>query len=530
MGGTDASATGPADIERRILSVMRRGMRLSCVAWIAPTPRGFRSNDTPPPPLTLRCLDGNLPEDSIAEGLPVVELGAASPVLTTGKPLLLNPDREMPVRVPYASTPVRIRGGMAAPVGGGLVWADRDRGPILDDEFAVFRDLCAVLEEERGLHETVSKRDERAEYLSRVLEGLQTILTSTSEQECMAALVESAAHLTRTTAGAVALFGAPAGGTGASGAGGWVHPIEATVVAAVGDGTRDWPGRVFDPTQGLAGLAMRHGVAVPSSRRFAPNMAQVLGPDIRPPLREGDPIVVHPLGSEADPVGVLVLTGGDYDAAVAMYGIRSLCDSATLLAQRFRLQQRISRDAMMDGLTALLNRKAFLQNLGGTFSFCRRHGQDLSLLMLDADHFKQVNDRYGHLAGDRALRFIADVIRRGLRESDIAGRYGGEEFAIALPHTDREGALRVAERIRGLCSASPVLIGNHKVRLTVSIGVSSMDRSTEGLEGLIAAADEALYAAKRAGRNRVVVAPGPRSATPWPHAPASDPPSGDRNP
>ncbi len=512
-GGADASTTGSPDIERRILSAMRRGMRLSCVAWIAPPPHGSRSNDTTRPPLVLRFLDGSLPEDSTAEGLPVLELGAAAPVLTTGKPLLLNPDREMPVRVPYASSPVRIRGGMAAPVGGGLVWADRDRGSILDDEFAVFRDLCSVLEEQKGLQETVSMRDERAEYLSRILEGLQTILTSTSEQECMAALVESAAHLTRTTAGAVALVGAPAGGTGAWGAGGFVNPVEATVVAAVGDGTRDWPGRVFDASQGLVGLAMRHGAAVPSSRRFASNMGRVLGPDIRLPLREGDPIVVQPLGNEADAVGTVVLTGGDYDPAVAMYGIRSLCDAATLLVQRFRLQQRLSRDAMMDGLTGLFNRKAFLQNVGGTFSFCRRHGQDLSLLMLDADHFKQVNDRYGHLAGDRALRFIADVIRRGLRESDIAGRYGGEEFAVALPHTAGEGAYRVAERIRALCSASPILIGNHKVRLTVSIGVSSMDRFTEGLEGLIATADEALYAAKRAGRNRVMVAGGPRSAS-----------------
>ncbi len=511
-GASDVSTTGPETIERRILSAMRRGMRLSCMAWIAPASKASGPGGNTQPALVVRFLDGSLPEDSVAEGVAVVELGVASPVLTSGHPLLLNPDREMPVRVPYASTPVRIRGGMAARVGGGVVWADRDREPILEDEFAVFRDLCSVLEEERGLHETVSARDERADYLSRVLEGLQTILTSTSEQECMAALVESTAHLTGSGAGAVALFGEPAGGTGTPNH--WGHPIEATVVTAVGEGTRDWLGKVFDPTQGLVGLAVRHGTAVPSSRRFAPNMAWVLGPDIRLPLREGDPLVVHPLGNEGDSLGGLVLMRGQYDAPIALYGIRSLCDAAALLVQRFRLQQRIARDAMMDGLTGLLNRRAFLQSVGGTFSFCRRHGQDLSLLMLDADHFKQVNDRYGHLAGDRALRFIAEVIRRGLRESDVAGRYGGEEFSIALPHTSREGAVRVAERIRGLCSASPILIENDKVRLTVSIGVSSLDRSHDNLEALIAAADEALYAAKRAGRNRVMVAGAPGTGRP----------------
>ncbi len=485
----------PSDVERRILSAMRRGMRLTCVAWLPPA--------TPSGPFTVGFLDGQIPEDSTAEGRVVGDIGAAAPVLSQRRPLLLTFDRETPVRVPYAASPVPLRGAMVAPVGEGLVWADRDHAPISEEEFAVFCDLCAVLEEERGLRETVLTRDERADYLSRVLEGLQTILSSTSERDCVAALAEAAFAMTRSRAAAVALIGAAHANLGAMV---WERAMVAKVVSAIGEGTQSWLGRSFDPTQGLVGVALRSGTSVPSSRRFARSMEGAFGPDIRLPLREGDPILVQPMGTETEPVGALVLAGGQYEAAIATYGVRSLCDAATLLVQRFRLQERISQDAMMDGLTGLLNRKAFVRQVGAAFAFCRRHGHDLSLLMLDADHFKQVNDRYGHLAGDRALQFIAEVIQRGLRESDIAGRYGGEEFAIALPQTGEDGALRVAERIRSQCSASPILLGHHKVSLTVSIGVATMRSAPEGLEGLIAAADEALYAAKRSGRNRVVAA------------------------
>lgn len=498
----DVSITEPEEIVSRILRTMRRGMRLTRVVWIAP----MRRNSQGPTTLVMRFFDGEGERDQFPLGRPVTDLGAASPVLSTGRAALLNPDREMPFRVPYASTPVPLRGAMASPVAQGLVWADRVQGPILEEEYAVFRDLCSILETELVVHESVSKRDERAEYLSRVLEGLQTILTSASESECVAALVESSSLVTKSALGALALITAPHDCES-----GEPEPLEslwnATVVAAFGDGTRDWVGKTLDASQGLVGVAIRHGSAVPSSRRFARNMTNLLGPDIRLPVREGDSILVYPFGTDNDPLGALILAKGDYDPAIAMYGVRSLCHATALLVQRLRLQQRIARDAMMDALTGLLNRRAFLQHLAASFSLCRRHHQVMSLLMLDADHFKQVNDRYGHLVGDRALRFIAEVIRRGLRGSDLAGRYGGEEFAVVLPHTDLEGALRVAERIRALCSASPVPIGPHRIRLTVSIGVSSLKDTTSSIEDLIAAADMALYTAKRAGRNRVEFIP-----------------------
>lgn len=482
------------EIERRILSVMRRGMRLSCVAWLAPSPSGS---------LVVRFMEGHPPKDSIREGCLAGDLGAAAPVLSTGTPLLLNPDRVMPVRVPYAATPVLLCGAMASPVGGGLVWADRHDAPILEDEFAVFRDLCSVLEEETGFHQTVSMLDERADYLSRVLEGFQTILNTTSERTCMGSLVECASRMTHSKAGAIALLGCS---TRERAVGEWNNPVEATIVAAYGDGTQTWLGRVFDSNQGLAGVALRSGASVPSSRRFSSSMGHVLGPDVRVKISEGESLIVHSLGRQDDPLGILVLIGGEYDSALATYGIRSLCDAGTLLVQRFRLQERISQDAMIDGLTGLYNRRAFLRHLAGTLSLCRRHGHALSLLMIDADHFKQVNDSHGHLAGDAALRFIAEVIRRSLRESDFAGRYGGEEFVIALPQTSEAGAIQVAERIRVSCSASPFPLGNHKIIITVSVGVASTEQAPVGAEGLIAAADMAMYAAKRAGRNRVVVA------------------------
>jgi len=476
---------GPAEIEQRILAVMRRGMRLGCVAWVRPGPNGES---------LLAAFDGKPATETFAIGETIQDLGAASPVLSTGRPLLLNPDRERPIRVPYCRKPVVIRGAMAVPLAGGVAWADRADDLIQTDEFQVFQELCAVLEEDTGFHRTASAHTERADFLSWVLEGLHSILTCGTDEECVAALVESTAQMTRSRIGVVVLVAD--------------SRAEATVVAAYGEDARHLVGRNLSPTEGLVGLAMRSGTAVPSTHRFASTMGGVLGPDLPPIARDGDSVVVQPIGQRDSLVGALGLVGGDYDRPAALYGLRSLSDASALLVQRMRLQVRIAQDAMMDGLTGLYNRKAFLRHLNEVFAFCRRHGHDLSLLMVDADHFKQVNDRHGHLAGDRALCFISDIIRRSLRESDVPGRYGGEEFVIALPQTTLSGALRVAERIREQCAASPILLGTERVRLTVSIGAAWIGQALDGPEALIAAADQAMYAAKHAGRNRVMAAAG----------------------
>jgi diguanylate cyclase (GGDEF)-like protein len=136
----------------------------------------------------------------------------------------------------------------------------------------------------------------------------------------------------------------------------------------------------------------------------------------------------------------------------------------------------------------------------------QRYQRPLSMLMLDIDHFKSVNDRYGHAVGDEAITSVATACQNGKRNSDIAGRLGGEEFAILLPETDAAQAMVVAERIRESIAAQFLTV--HKVRfnVTVSVGIAPASLGMSGIDALLREADAALYRAKEAGRNRVIVA------------------------
>jgi diguanylate cyclase len=161
------------------------------------------------------------------------------------------------------------------------------------------------------------------------------------------------------------------------------------------------------------------------------------------------------------------------------------------------------RQAATDGLTGLANNRSFRDVLKRSTALADRAGVPLSALMLDIDHFKKVNDNFGHDRGDQALAAIAAAIAGGIRASDFAARYGGEEFVVLLPDTNLDGALAVAETLRTAIASMPLAaIG----LLTVSVGVATMpDHAADG-DTLIRAADGALYLAKERGRNRVEVA------------------------
>lgn len=166
-----------------------------------------------------------------------------------------------------------------------------------------------------------------------------------------------------------------------------------------------------------------------------------------------------------------------------------------------RQTDRLQELARTDPLTGLLNRRAFEARLSEEFARAVRYKQPLSVLVLDLDGLKGLNDREGHRRGDAALVGAALALRRGSRATDIGARWGGDEFVVLAPSTAGEEALRLAERIRGAASASPQLAG-----LTLSAGVTTLEptRPNVGPEALVADADAALYRAKQLGRNRVV--------------------------
>ena len=166
------------------------------------------------------------------------------------------------------------------------------------------------------------------------------------------------------------------------------------------------------------------------------------------------------------------------------------------------LKEDLKKAAIIDPLTGCYNKKEteilaekFLKNY-------LRYNTPFSILMLDIDHFKRVNDTYGHLAGDFVLKEVASTIKNLARESDVCGRFGGEEFIILLPNTKLTGALKLAERIRNAIENKEFVFNNKKIPLTISIGITSASKQ-DSIFSLVERADNALYAAKEGGRNRV---------------------------
>jgi len=175
-------------------------------------------------------------------------------------------------------------------------------------------------------------------------------------------------------------------------------------------------------------------------------------------------------------------------------------------ADRLRDNVQLSLElAITDKLTGLHNRHYLEQHLGTLVDQATKRGRPLSLLMIDIDHFKAINDTHGHLAGDQVLVGFAERIRSAVRGIDLASRYGGEEFVVAMPDANADVAYRVGERLRGLISAKPFAIGEGQepISVTASIGVGSIEGPEDGPTDLLARADAALYEAKRTGRNRV---------------------------
>jgi two-component system cell cycle response regulator len=173
------------------------------------------------------------------------------------------------------------------------------------------------------------------------------------------------------------------------------------------------------------------------------------------------------------------------------------------------LDQLLLSMALNDSLTGLYKREFFFGELQREFDRSRRHGRTLSLAVVDLDYFKAVNDRYGHLKGDEALRQVADAIRATLREGDLCARFGGEEFAIIFPETDGEGAYGAGERFRRAVESKVFRLGpDLELRITVSVGIATLGEHHRDKMQLLEEADHALYLAKAAGRNRTILAPG----------------------
>lgn len=184
--------------------------------------------------------------------------------------------------------------------------------------------------------------------------------------------------------------------------------------------------------------------------------------------------------------------------------VYDVTDQALSKLQIEGLNAELRTMSRVDGLTGLYNRRYWQERFDSNFKLAKRRESPVTAMMLDIDHFKAVNDTFGHQAGDKVIQKLAEVIRENLRETDIAGRYGGEEFAIVLVDTDQSSAKSVAERIRVMASECAVEHEGHTITFTVSVGLAVFSNQHRSAMQWLEMADQALYEAKQSGRNRVI--------------------------
>ena len=271
-------------------------------------------------------------------------------------------------------------------------------------------------------------------------------------------------------------------------------------------------GRSFPDNNGLVANVVRYGAPLPG--RALPNMEQKIVFDDATDVRGLGALRILPLVAADRILGTLV-AGTKARGALGEEVLRMLEVLAIQAAQavlRAQLFEQTERLATTDGLTSLANRRTFQSRAAQALAQARRYGRACAVLITDIDHFKAVNDTYGHPAGDVVLRGVAQMLREQARDTDVVARYGGEEFAVVMPETDLRGALVIAERLREAVAARSFQTELGPVRVTLSVGLAASPQDGTEMDALVQLADACLYRAKREGRNRVVTSEALRPA------------------
>ncbi len=269
------------------------------------------------------------------------------------------------------------------------------------------------------------------------------------------------------------------------------------------------PGHTFAEGESRLGLAAKHGVALvyDDLKRERERLPLCVAGE-----RWGEAprsAAVVPLTADGRTIGVVAA----WDPRPGLIGetelefLRLLAVLAPLPLRSARQYEALDRRASEDALTGLPNRRTFEARLAATASLYERYQRPFSLVVLDVDHFKKFNDTWGHEAGDRVLQHVSELIRTTVREVDLPARLGGEEFVVLLPETPLMSAVEVAERVRKVIAAKPVVWNGRPLSVTVSLGVATCPDSIPAPDELLGAADAALYRSKDAGRNRTTAAP-----------------------
>ncbi len=322
----------------------------------------------------------------------------------------------------------------------------------------------------------------------------QRLATLAREPEVRELLLRSARHLAKLEGGAVVM----------------TDDLETRYVVEAGFG---WPADFLKREVGLdertwAAWVLRSAEEAYLLESMTSEQSRMPVLVLDEPSGQAESLLAVPLRARGRTLGALVLTGGrgTFDASSRRV-LEILANQAAATIQLIKDKEQQRQLAVRDGLTGLYNRRAFGELLVAAIANEDRRAEgSLGLVILDLDHFKKLNDTYGHPAGDAALRSLARLLDQHLRKGDQAARYGGEEFVVILPGSDAERSFGAAERLRAALEKHRFVFEGARIPLTASLGVAIWPADGRDPEPLLAAADRALYAAKQAGRNRVVAA------------------------
>lgn len=416
--------------------------------------------------------------------------GAVGAVLAAQRPVRLE---AAPQSLSYYQGPAPVGAFCGAPLEEGVLVADRDR-PFTSDEEQVLVALAAQVTRAIGAERLLTAVRREKEEKARFFEALEELNRTTAVSQAAQVAVEQA----RRMCPALDLCALTV-----------AEDRRHKVLAVHGEASEALRDLSFADNAGLVSNVVKLGAPLPGRDLGA--MDRVVIFDGGTVVRGLKALKLFPLRAGERTMGALVCGSGRADALpeAAQKELGMLALQAAAAIQRTRLHEETERLATTDGLTGLLNRRTFNTVLDRRFREADRYRRPLSLLLLDIDHFKKVNDTHGHPAGDAVLRGVARIAQRCARETDAVARYGGEELALILPETDADGARAVAERIRKAVEAAQHPTEQGAVRVTVSIGVATQGPSPEEM---VEGADKALYRAKQGGRNRVEEARGRAAA------------------
>lgn len=447
-----------------------------------------------PPVLSLKTIAGSSPH--LVKSLRVTSAdGLLGLILKEQKPISYpNVTENVSAALPYYSKPVVIKGFFAVPIFGdhgleGLFLIDRlKEGPLSPDEQQIFnllgRQIAGIISETR----LQGRTEDHAQELFSLYEASKALSAPLS----VVATVETIMRVTRQTIRCDSLLLA------------LLHEQRLIIEGAIGYDPKRFPPGGEIPQKGLFEWII--GQAKPVLFQGRPGQAGLpsyLEEGLKVPAQS---FLIVPLTMEGSVTGLLKCDSGqpefftEYDREIL--GI--LANQAALALERAKRFEEERQRATTDALTGLANHRHFQDHVARLFEHVKSQPTPITLILCDIDHFKNINDTYGHLQGDTALKQLGLLLLKSCRDDTMIARYGGEEFAILLSGADRDTGLKIAERIRERVGRElQVSVNGNSTTVTVSLGVASFPRDAQDSRGLFHAADQALYQAKADGRNQV---------------------------